>query len=769
MATRKITYLQVSNTGGTTGQVLVANGTAVTWGDANNTAYLGGTAAAGYQTTAGLSANVATLTANNTSFVGSVSAANVVSNAQLSANLANYAALGGATFTGAVVVSNNLTVTGNLTLSGNTLIVGANNLVVSDAVISLHTPANLAPLTSNDGKNIGIAFHYYDTEDRHGLLYRDNSTGYLQYHTDGGDPITNSNPTGNSFGTIQAASFWAGNSSVYATANATNYTGTSNNATNLGGVAAASYVNTAGAYTITGVHTYNANVVIGTTARISANGNYGTANQVLTSNGTGVYWSTVAAGSGTSGTLPVRQQYTGDGTTTEFTVSGGYIANSISVFLNGVMLRNGTEATVTSGSTFTISSAPANGALIDVVGVSTLNSNGVNTIVNQQFTANGSANSFTVTGGYISGGVQVFLNSVKQIPGTDVFITSGNTVNFAVTPANGYIVDVYGFQNPVAITSNVISVGNTSIGTNQISVGNSSVNTQIVAGNVFLNGSTLIVGNTATNTTITGTNATFGSNTLTIGTSVYSVANGNVGIGTNSPGAKLDVVGPSVRLGSQVAGNPFSLELRTFYETCSHTVGAYGGYTISNLAGPMQITGGAGGITIGDGSAYLSVGFSTVSTNCNVDMGMQQLTCGPINSSDNITADLNIEATGSILSLFGSVSAYTTVSDGLGNVRTVPQNSQGSAYTLTSGDAGKYINITTGGVTVATSTALTVGQSVSIYNDSGSNQTITQGSSVTMYLVGTATTGNRTLAQRGLCTIFCVGANTYVITGGGLT
>ena len=66
---------------------------------ANNASYLGGTAAASYalsstlsnyQTTAGLSANVATVTANNTSFVGSVSAVNVVSNAQLTANLANY-------------------------------------------------------------------------------------------------------------------------------------------------------------------------------------------------------------------------------------------------------------------------------------------------------------------------------------------------------------------------------------------------------------------------------------------------------------------------------------------------------------------------------------------------------------------------------------------------------------------------------------------------------------------------------------------------------
>jgi hypothetical protein len=58
---------------------------------------------------------------------------------------------------------------------------------------------------------------------------------------------------------------------------------------------------------------------------------------------------------------------------------------------------------------------------------------------------------------------------------------------------------------------------------------------------------------------------------------------------------------------------------------------------------------------------------------------------------------------------------------------------------------------------------------VSIYNNSGSNQTITQGTSVTMYLVGTSTTGNRTLAQRGVATVLCVGNDTFVIMGGGLT
>lgn len=115
-----------------------------------------------------------------------------------------------------------------------------------------------------------------------------------------------------------------------------------------------------------------------------------------------------------------------------------------------------------------------------------------------------------------------------------------------------------------------------------------------------------------------------------------------------------------------------------------------------------------------------------------------------------------------------TITGSSTISDSIGNVREVPPNAQSGAYVLVASDSGKYINITTGGVTVNAS-IFSSGQSVTIYNNSASSQTITQGTSVTMYLVGTATTGNRTLAQRGVCTILCVASNTFVITGGGLT
>ena len=98
----------------------------------------------------------------------------------------------------------------------------------------------------------------------------------------------------------------------------------------------------------------------------------------------------------------------------------------------------------------------------------------------------------------------------------------------------------------------------------------------------------------------------------------------------------------------------------------------------------------------------------------------------------------------------------------------IPANTQTSAYTLVASDAGKHINITNGGVTVP-SGVFSVGDAISIFNNSTNDQTITQGGSVTLIEAGTINTGNRTLAQYGLATILCVQSNSFVITGSGLT
>ena len=119
--------------------------------------------------------------------------------------------------------------------------------------------------------------------------------------------------------------------------------------------------------------------------------------------------------------------------------------------------------------------------------------------------------------------------------------------------------------------------------------------------------------------------------------------------------------------------------------------------------------------------------------------------------------------------LSGSVGSFSsTLSDIVGNVRSIPQNAKTAAYQLLVTDNGQHISITTGGVTVP-SAVFTAGQVVTIFNNSASSQTITQGTSVTLRQAGTASTGNRTLAQYGVATILCVASNTFVITGTGLT
>jgi hypothetical protein len=97
-------------------------------------------------------------------------------------------------------------------------------------------------------------------------------------------------------------------------------------------------------------------------------------------------------------------------------------------------------------------------------------------------------------------------------------------------------------------------------------------------------------------------------------------------------------------------------------------------------------------------------------------------------------------------------------------------NSTSSAYVLVATDAGKTISITTGGVTIPNA-VMSAGNIVSIYNNSGSSQTITQGASLTLQWAGQSTsqTGNRTLGLYGMCTILFITASSAVITGSGLT
>ena len=109
----------------------------------------------------------------------------------------------------------------------------------------------------------------------------------------------------------------------------------------------------------------------------------------------------------------------------------------------------------------------------------------------------------------------------------------------------------------------------------------------------------------------------------------------------------------------------------------------------------------------------------------------------------------------------------------LSKQRATTGTTSGTTYTLALADANNIVTTTSAsGVTITVPASVFTapyGQAVTIFNNSSSNQTITSGSGVTMYMAGTANTGNRTLAQRGLATVVCVTANTFVISGAGVT
>lgn len=107
-----------------------------------------------------------------------------------------------------------------------------------------------------------------------------------------------------------------------------------------------------------------------------------------------------------------------------------------------------------------------------------------------------------------------------------------------------------------------------------------------------------------------------------------------------------------------------------------------------------------------------------------------------------------------------AVDAAATISSVLIGFRTVPRR--------TSGFANNECLATAAGVTINTAD-LAAGSCYSIYNDSASSITITQGAGVTLRLAGTATTGSRTLAPRGMMTVWGNSGTEGICSGPGVT
>ena len=162
-----------------------------------------------------------------------------------------------------------LTVAGNLIVNGSQTVLNTVNTVINDAIMNLHSPNDLSPLTSDDGADIGIKFHYFKGADKHAFLGWANDTGYLEYYaagTESGNVFS-----GTSYGTVKAGAFLSTNT-------------TASTSTTTGAIQTAGGLGVAGRATIDNLVVDNATTLTGhtTTSRLLVNTGLSTANAQIT-------------------------------------------------------------------------------------------------------------------------------------------------------------------------------------------------------------------------------------------------------------------------------------------------------------------------------------------------------------------------------------------------------------------------------------------------------------------------------------------------------
>ena len=217
---------------------------------------------------------------------------------------------------------------------------------------------------------------------------------------------------------------------------------------------------------------------------ISANASYGTNGQVLTSNGTTVYWSN----GGSIGTTfnYIDGTFTGNGSVNTYTLSTTTTTNNAIVSINGV-LQKPTTAYAISGGTLTFTANVPNNAVVDVRIPSFTSVSGVISGFNT-FTYYSTATQTTFTGNdyygrsltYTAGYIAVYRNGVRLLPTVDYTATSGTSIVLASGAANldEILIESYSTlliqqgdynANNICLNSNTASMSANLVTTNAVS------------------------------------------------------------------------------------------------------------------------------------------------------------------------------------------------------------------------------------------------------------------------------------------------------------
>ena len=263
----------------------------------------------------------------------------------------------------------------------------------------------------------------------------------------------------------------------------------------------------------------------------------------------GSAWVSVGAGASNK----VLDTYTGDGSTTAFTLSVTPAnEDALMVFIDGVYQEKGDY--VLNNAILTLDTAPASGEKV-AVHTTTASVHDGTSAVNQQFTGDGSTTDFTLSQDPKSeNNTQVYINGVYQQK-TD-YTVSGTTLTFDTAPTSGDIIEVNMFTvatlgNSDTVTEGVSNLYHTSARTI------SALSGATLTGNLTIQNAsspTLKLVDTTQSSDLRlfaqdsnvgiGTFSNHAVRFYTNSTSRLAITNaGNVGVGTDNPGSKLTVEG----------------------------------------------------------------------------------------------------------------------------------------------------------------------------------------------------------------------------------
>jgi hypothetical protein len=226
---------------------------------------------------------------------------------------------------------------------------------------------------------------------------------------------------------------------------------------------------------------------------------------------------------------------------------------------------------------------------------------------------------------------------------------------------------------------------------------------------------------------------------------------GNIAIGTTVSGKTVKIF---------AGGANSTAIVGTFSNT---GLAVNGNVTATNLSGNISITGNVTGTS--PNVTLVAGAYSTVFDNTgNTTFANGAVSLTTLSATGNITSG-NIVTTGNVS---GNTAGFAI------GYRDIPQVSFTGNATITTSDAGKhyYSTLSTSNVlTIAnnTSQSFQVGAAITIVNQGTGNITVAQGSGVTLYVAGNATSGNRTVTTFGMATIIKVATNTWFINGTGVS